>query len=69
MTSRDYHQASPMYPEPDDSIRPIPPVRAEFQSNPQEEGLLPQAPHRMDIPGPNTSTTTYHHVIKDILLQ
>lgn len=59
MTSHEYRQGtfSPrMYPEEADTTRPVPPVRAEFQSNnPQEESLLPRVPPRMDEPG-QTST-------------
>jgi hypothetical protein len=54
-----------MYPEPDDNIRPVPPVRAEFAHNPQEEHLLPQIPERMDKPGQNSSTIS-RQVIEEI---
>jgi len=43
--------APPMYPQDIGNIRPIPPVRSEFNRHAQEETLLPPAPPpRGDIP-------------------
>ena len=40
-----------MYPESADHIRPVPPVRSEFNRHAQEETLLPpKVPKRMDKP-------------------
>jgi hypothetical protein len=43
-----------MYPIVSDNIRPVPPVRSEFNRDPQEQALLPppppRVPERMDIP-------------------
>ncbi|CAM4958288.1 unnamed protein product [Rotaria socialis] len=47
-TSKASPSAPHMYPESTDNIRPVPPVRVEFQGNPQEEQLLPPVPRRMD---------------------
>lgn len=52
-----------MYPEPVDTNRPVPPVRAEFAGNPQEEELIPKVPPRMDKHEEH-DTITPHHVIK-----
>lgn len=52
MASSNYQQvpfAPPMFPNPDDNIRPIPPVRHEFARNRQEEELIPTPPPRTDI--------------------
>jgi hypothetical protein len=64
MSSHNYNQAPyapPMYPEPQDNIRPVPPVRAEF-----EEQLLPPVPRRMDKPDP-TDSETRNQVIKSVI--
>jgi hypothetical protein len=57
MASYAYHQeptAPPMYPAGVDNIRPVPPVRSEFNRHPQEEALLqPRVPPRMDITPPH----------------
>jgi hypothetical protein len=53
-----------MYPKSNANTRPVPPARADFQPNPQEERLLPQVPERMDRPEQNSSTTA-HQVIKN----
>lgn len=43
--------APPMYPAAADHIRPVPPVRSEFNRYAHEEALLaPKVPPRMDIP-------------------
>ncbi|CAM4816226.1 unnamed protein product [Rotaria magnacalcarata] len=47
-TSKTSSSAPHMYPETTDNIRPVPPVRAEFHGNPQEEQFLPPVPRRMD---------------------
>ncbi len=45
--------APPMYPT--ESIRPIPPVRSEYNQNPQEQALLPpRVPDRMDKQSPRS---------------
>ncbi|CAF1545101.1 unnamed protein product [Adineta steineri] len=51
-----------MYPETEDNIRPVPPVRAEFQYNSQEEQLLPPtAPPRMDVQGQDNSSRPHQN--------
>ncbi|CAF3875543.1 unnamed protein product [Rotaria sp. Silwood2] len=68
MASYNQQQASfspPMYPEPNDTGRPIPPPRAEFERNPQEEPFLPQIPRRMDKQEENNPTIP-NQVIKEI---
>ncbi len=52
-----------MHPKSNDNTRPIPPARAGFQPNPQEERLLTQVPGRMDRS--KHSSTTAHQVIKN----
>ena len=61
MTSNRNQQVSfsaPMHPAMDDNGAPVPPIRHEFERNPQEERLLPQPPPRMDRPDPDDTNIT-----------
>ncbi|CAF3845237.1 unnamed protein product [Rotaria sordida] len=65
MTSYNQQRAPfspPMYPEPNDNDRPMPPPRAEFARHAQQEPLVPPRMDRQD----GNNTTRPNRVIKEI---